>query len=237
MSEQTRELIRKAAVINAIKHDGRAELQAVLGNLLGDAPELRSQAKNLIPLVREVIDEVNSTSIEKLRDLALQNWPAELSREKKEEERELPPLPNVEKYKTIITRIAPNPDFVLHLGNARAAVLSHDYARMYKGKFIVRFEDTDPRLKKRIQQLKEVNPMLGHRGVRLGVTNPEIYQMQINAILEARAEVSADVSIMVPQVITLQELLWVKGYVKDPTLKVGVMMETVRACLRAGKLA
>ena len=96
---------------------------------------------------------------------------------------------------------------------------------------------TDPRLKKRIQQLKEVNPMLGHRGVRLGVTNPEIYKMQINAILEARAEVSADVSIMVPQVITLQELLWVKGYVKDPTLKVGIMMETVRACMRAGRLA
>src|SRR5208337_322251 len=44
--------------------------------------------------------------------------------------------------------VAPNPDFVLHLGNARAAILSHDYARMYKGRFIVRFEDTDPRLKK-----------------------------------------------------------------------------------------
>jgi len=148
MSEKTSELIRKAAVINALKHDGKAELQAVLGNLLGDAPELRSQARNLIPLVRDVINEVNSTSIEKLRELALQNWPTELSREKKEEERELPPLPNVEKYNTIITRLAPNPDFVLHLGNARAAILSHDYARMYKGKFIVRFEDTDPRLKK-----------------------------------------------------------------------------------------
>ena len=148
MSERTSELIRKAAVINALKHDGKAELQAVLGNLLGDAPELRSQAKDLIPLVRDAINEVNSMSIEKLREMASQNWPTELSREKKEEERELPPLPNVEKYSTIITRLAPNPDFVLHLGNARAAILSHDYARMYKGKFIVRFEDTDPRLKK-----------------------------------------------------------------------------------------
>lgn len=148
MSEKTNELIRKAAVINAIKHDGKAELQAVLGNLLGDAPELRSQARNLISLVRDAINEVNSIPIEKLRELALQNWPNELSREKKEEERELPPLPNAEKYKTIVTRLAPNPDFVLHLGNARAAILSHDYARMYKGKFIVRFEDTDPRLKK-----------------------------------------------------------------------------------------
>ena len=148
MSEKTRELIRKAAIINAIKHDGKAELQAVLGNLLGDAPELRNQAKNLVPLIREIISEVNLISIEDLRKLAVQNWPAELSREKKQEERELPPLPNVERYGTIITRLAPNPDFVLHVGNARAAVLSHDYARLYKGKFIVRFEDTDPRLKK-----------------------------------------------------------------------------------------
>ena len=148
MSEKTTELIRKAAVINAFKHDGKAELQAVLGNLLGEAPELRSQAKNLIPLIRDVINEVNSMPMEKLRDLAIQSWPEEFSREKKEEERELPPLPNVDKYETIITRLAPNPDFVLHIGNARAAILSHDYARKYKGKFIVRFEDTDPRLKK-----------------------------------------------------------------------------------------
>ena len=148
MPEETRELIRKAAVINALKHDGKAELRAVLGNLLGDNPDLRSQARTLIPIVRDVINEVNSAPIEELRELASQKWPAEMSREKKEEERQLPPLPNADKYTTIVTRIAPNPDFVLHLGNARAAILSHDYARMYKGKFIVRFEDTDPRLKK-----------------------------------------------------------------------------------------
>ncbi len=62
----------------------------------------------------------------------------------------LAPLPNAEKYATIVTRFAPNPDFVLHIGSLRAIVLSHDYARMYKGKFILRFEDTDPRLKKSV---------------------------------------------------------------------------------------
>lgn len=98
-------------------------------------------------------------------------------------------------------------------------------------------ETGDPKLKRQLKELAEVNPMLGHRGVRLGITSPEIYQMQINAIIEARSEVAANVSIMVPQVITLQELLWVKRYIKDPELKIGVMMETVRACMRAGKLA
>jgi len=98
-------------------------------------------------------------------------------------------------------------------------------------------ETSAPELKKRIAELGETNPMLGHRGVRLAVTSPEIYQMQIDAIAEARAEVEANVSIMVPQVITLQELIWVKGMVKDKDLKIGVMMETVRACMRAGWLA
>jgi len=98
-------------------------------------------------------------------------------------------------------------------------------------------ETDDPHLKKRIKELTEINPMLGHRGVRVGVTLPEIYQMQINAISDAKSEVAANVSIMIPQVITAQEFLFVKKYVKDPTMKLGVMMETVRACLRAGKLA
>ena len=60
----------------------------------------------------------------------------------------LPPLPNADKYAKIVTRFAPNPDFVLHLGSIRAIILSHDYARMYKGLFLLRFDDTDPRLKK-----------------------------------------------------------------------------------------
>ena len=60
----------------------------------------------------------------------------------------LPPLPNADKYASIVTRFAPNPDFVLHLGSIRAIILSHDYAKMYKGRFLLRFDDTDPRLKK-----------------------------------------------------------------------------------------
>lgn len=148
MSTEIAEKIRKAAILNAIKHDGTAELQAVLGNLLGDNPDLRPKVKELIPLIRQTVQEVNAISAEKLMEIAKEKWPEEFVKERVEEVRKLPPLPNAEKYAIIVTRMAPNPDFVLHLGNARAAILSHDYARMYKGKFIVRFEDTDPRLKR-----------------------------------------------------------------------------------------
>lgn len=98
-------------------------------------------------------------------------------------------------------------------------------------------EVADPQVRKRIAELKETNPMLGHRGVRLAVTSPQIYQMQIEAIEKALAEVPADVSVMIPQVVTAQEALMVKRLLKGSRMKVGVMMETVRACMRAAQLA
>jgi len=105
--------------------------------------------------------------------------------------------------------------------------------------FLPKEEDTQETwLRQRIEELKEVNPMLGHRGVRLAVTNPDLYQMQIKAIEQAKIKVpEADVSIMIPQVITSQEVSLVKGMLKDPGIKLGVMMETVRACMRAGTIA
>ncbi len=107
---------------------------------------------------------------------------------------------------------------------------------------------------KKVNELYEVNPMLGHRGVRLGMTYPEIYKMQIRSILEAAAICTKQGTailpeIMVPQVITVQELIKVKTFVDQIQqevesqygikleFKFGTMVETVRACTRAGHLA
>ena len=98
-------------------------------------------------------------------------------------------------------------------------------------------ETADADMRRRLKDLREVNPMLGHRGVRLAITFPEVYRMQLEAVQEAVKKEPADVSVMVPQVITLQELLWVKRLLPSPPVKLGVMMETVRACMRAHKLA
>lgn len=99
-------------------------------------------------------------------------------------------------------------------------------------------ETSEPRVRQRIAELKEINPMLGHRGVRVAVTYPAIYRMQVEALEAAKAEVPADISVMIPQVITAQELLLIKKTCfEGSSLKVGTMMETVRACMRAGKIA
>jgi len=109
-------------------------------------------------------------------------------------------------------------------------------------------------LQRRADSLHESNPMMGHRGVRLGITYPEIYTMQIRAVLEAaadcvRAGIEVHPEIMVPQVCTAQELTLVREYmtvvqnqvevtygVKVPC-KFGTMIEVVRACMRAENLA
>jgi pyruvate,orthophosphate dikinase len=107
---------------------------------------------------------------------------------------------------------------------------------------------------KKVHLLSEVNPMLGHRGVRLGLTFPEIYEMQIRAILEAAAEcrtegVAVHPEIMVPQVCTAEELRRVRAMVDalraDVEARYGVglecrfgtMVEVVRACMCAADLA
>jgi glutamyl-tRNA synthetase len=145
---ELREFIRKLALLNAVRHDGKAQTGSVVGKLLAEKPELRSKAKEIARLVGEVVQEVNSLSLGEKKGIVEDRWPEALVREKVEEEKRLPPLPNVDKYAEVVTRFSPNPDCVLHLGSARAIVLCHEYARMYKGKFILRFEDTDPKLKR-----------------------------------------------------------------------------------------
>jgi len=143
-----RENIRKIALLNAIKHDGKAQAGPVIGKILGEKPELKTKVKELSTLVNEIVQEVNSLPLKEQQRIVEEEWPETLTKEKVEEEKRLPPLPNVEKYTRIVTRFSPNPDCVLHLGSARAIILCHDYARIYKGKFILRFEDTDPKLKR-----------------------------------------------------------------------------------------
>jgi pyruvate,orthophosphate dikinase len=110
-------------------------------------------------------------------------------------------------------------------------------------------------LKGRIAELAEVNPMLGHRGCRLGISYPEVYEMQARAIFEAAIEASAKAGkavvpeVMIPLIATRRELDLLKTRVADVaaavqrekatslTYLVGTMIELPRAALRAGEIA
>jgi len=140
--KKVREVALRWALANAVEHKGRASSKAVMGKLIAELPELRSRAEELTAIVEEVVADVNRLSaaeqLARLRELG----PPEAPRQEKK--RGLPELPDVDKYPTVVTRFAPNPNGPLHIGHIRAAQLSYEYARMYGGKFILRFEDTNP---------------------------------------------------------------------------------------------
>jgi len=110
-------------------------------------------------------------------------------------------------------------------------------------------------IEERAHKLHEFNPMLGHRGVRLGISYPEIYEMQARAIFEAVAEVQKKhgktviPEIMIPLVATARELELMKAVVDQVASEVGqmsgekleylvgTMIELPRACLRAADIA
>ena len=106
----------------------------------------------------------------------------------------------------------------------------------------------------RARELAEINPMMGHRGVRVAITYPEIYKMQITAVFEAAAQlakikVNAKPQIMIPQIGSLAELNYIKSIYDDVKkqmqkkynmkfkINFGTMLEVVRACLTSDELA
>ncbi len=135
--------IKKYVLINATEHDGVAQAKSVLGKLLADNPELRSRVLELRSEIELAVEEMNRWDLEKQRK-ELESMGG-YAREERVETKELPDL-DVSR-EGIVVRFAPNPDGALHLGNARPAVLCDEYAKRYKGKFILRFDDTDPKVK------------------------------------------------------------------------------------------
>jgi pyruvate,orthophosphate dikinase len=110
------------------------------------------------------------------------------------------------------------------------------------------------RLGERVRQLHELNPMLGHRGCRLGITHPEIYETQVRAIFEAVAEVvrrggKPNPEIMIPLIGTEAEFVRLKALVDETAeivsretgqpvpYKTGTMIEIPRAALQAARIA
>ncbi|MBI5060745.1 MAG: glutamate--tRNA ligase [Candidatus Aenigmarchaeota archaeon] len=141
---QLNDKIRKHALANAVEHDGTAAVGSVLGRLLATEPELRSHVKELQPMIAETVEEINFMSSENQKKALLEM--GGLEKKQYAEKKGLPELVRLD-GKKIVVRFAPNPDGALHLGNARPAVLSDEYAKKYNGIFILRFDDTDPKVK------------------------------------------------------------------------------------------
>jgi len=139
-------LLRKYALQNALEYDGQGQVGSVMGRVMGENPDLRSQAKQLTPAIASQVAEANALAAEKglehVRSILESESPDALEKKVKDRREGLPPLPNAEQG-NVILRFAPNPNGPLSFGHARGVVINAEFARMYDGEVILRFDDTD----------------------------------------------------------------------------------------------
>ncbi|MBS3175336.1 glutamate--tRNA ligase [Candidatus Woesearchaeota archaeon] len=136
------DLLYKYALQNAVKYNGKANPGALIGKILAEKPELKSDIENLKKRIQEVVNKVNSMSLDTQLTIINKIAP-ELLEEKKEEKKDLKELPGAIKG-NFVTRIPPEPSKYTHLGHALSFLINYVYALKYNGKCYMRYEDANP---------------------------------------------------------------------------------------------
>jgi glutamyl-tRNA synthetase len=143
--DETRELVEKYALQNAVKYGKTPQAGAVLGKVLGAHPDLRKDAKEVASLVGEVLSRL--TGDHESWEQRLGEIAPELIDEIHERKQPSTGLPDLEVDGKAVLRFAPNPNGPATIGSVRGIVVNSEYARRYHGEFIIRFDDTDPKTK------------------------------------------------------------------------------------------
>ena len=137
-------MVEKAALINALGHGGRAELGAVIGRVLAEAPGLRTSAPAVSKEAAGVVKRINTLPPEEQQRLLSEKYPHAVVRTEKEGRVGLPPLPNAAKGRTAF-RLPPEPSGFMTIGHAMAWMINYLYKEQYDGELWLRFEDTNPK--------------------------------------------------------------------------------------------
>ncbi|MCX6804141.1 MAG: glutamate--tRNA ligase family protein [Candidatus Diapherotrites archaeon] len=143
--EEVRAVTYKYAVKNAFEHEGKAQIGAVVGKVKALFPEV--DLKKVMPLINEIVSLVNKMHKDILNSEYSKFNVAGWELKHVEKEKALPELDWFKPGMKLITRVAPNPSGAMHFGHARPAVLTDEYVKKYGGEYILRFDDTDPKIK------------------------------------------------------------------------------------------
>ncbi|WNY25511.1 glutamate--tRNA ligase [Methanolapillus millepedarum] len=141
--------IEKYALQNAVKYEAVPQGKAVMGKIMGICPHLRDRVPEVSAAIADITDRMcketpaewearlNAMAPELLEELSV----------KKEPDKGLKPLPGAESGK-VVMRFAPNPNGPPTVGSSRGMIVNSEYVKTYNGKFILRFDDTDPEQKR-----------------------------------------------------------------------------------------
>lgn len=141
-------LIEKYALNNALKYEGKANPGNIIGQIVREKPEVKSQMKELQQLAGAVVARVNSMSVEQQR-ARLEELAPELLEKKEHKEHDLFAFLNIAADTSVTTGFPPEPSKYLHIGHAKAILANSELAARYNGKFILRFDDTNPTVPKK----------------------------------------------------------------------------------------
>ncbi len=136
-------LLKRYVLDNSTRYNGIPNLDSILGRAIIDNPELKKEIRKLRKELEKIISEVKEMKLEEQKE-ELEQLGGPIKKVY-EEAKEMIPLLKVKH--DFVVRFAPNPDGPLHLGNARQAVVNWLYRNIYKGTYILRYDDTDPKNK------------------------------------------------------------------------------------------
>jgi len=137
--DKLEKFILKCTLENAVKYGGKSDLNSVLGSVF--AKEKKADKPYIISLTKKIVDNVNTLLLSQQEEQL-----NELGHLKKQIKRKKDPsLPNVKGK--VVMRFAPNPNGYMSFGHIRPALWNWFFVQKYKGTYIVRFDDTDPRTK------------------------------------------------------------------------------------------
>ena len=151
MADDTDKAIRLAALENAVKYKGKPNAGAVLGSVLSKKPELKDNKDEIAKLKKKVscvADEIAGMSADEQQEEldrhagATKQGPS--SGDSRPADKDIFSFMDIGKGQEVITAFPPGPEKYPHIGHAKALLLNHMLAKKHKGRFILRFEDTNP---------------------------------------------------------------------------------------------
>ena len=144
LPEKVAAAVEAAALLNASRHGGKAEVGAIMGRILAEFPEYRKDPSAVSAAAQAAVKRVNSLLPEQQAKLLVERHPGAIAAPPKEGRKGLPPLPNASKGSTTL-RLPPEPSGYMHIGHAMAFTINYLYKEEYDGELWLRFEDTNPR--------------------------------------------------------------------------------------------